>query len=114
MRERGRERFGIYCTPCHGQVGEGDGMVHQRAMTLAEGTWVPPSNMTEERVRVMPVGEIFNTVTNGVRNMPGYGRQIPAEDRWAIILYVRALQRSRAAELKDLSEQERESLIRGG
>jgi mono/diheme cytochrome c family protein len=112
--ERGRERFGIYCTPCHGQVGEGDGMVHQRATTLAEGTWVPPSNMTEERVRVMPVGEIFNTVTNGVRNMPGYGRQIPAEDRWAIILYVRALQRSRAAELKDLSEQERESLIRGG
>ena len=112
--DRGRERFGIYCTPCHGQVGEGDGMVHQRATSLAEGTWVPPSNMTEERLRYMPVGEIFNTVTNGVRNMPGYGRQIPAEDRWAIILYVRALQRSRAAELKDLSEAERQSLLRGG
>ncbi len=112
--DRGRERFGIYCTPCHGQVGEGDGMVHQRASSLAEGTWVPPSNMTEERVRLIPVGELFNTITNGVRNMPGYGRQIPAEDRWAIILYVRALQKSRAAELKDLSEQERESLIRGG
>jgi mono/diheme cytochrome c family protein len=112
--ERGRERFGIYCTPCHGQVGEGDGMVAARATSLAEGTWVPPSNMTEERIRLMPVGEIFNTVTNGVRNMPGYGRQIPAEDRWAIILYVRALQRSRAAELRDLSEQERSSLIRGG
>jgi mono/diheme cytochrome c family protein len=112
--DRGRERFGIYCTPCHGQVGEGDGMVHQRATSLAEGTWVPPSNMTEERLRYMPVGEIFNTITNGVRNMPAYGRQIPAEDRWAIILYVRALQRSRAAELKDLSEQERASLLRGG
>jgi mono/diheme cytochrome c family protein len=112
--EHGRERFGIYCTPCHGQVGEGDGMVHQRALSLAEGTWVPPSNMTEERLRVMPVGEIFNTITHGVRNMPAYGKQIPTEDRWAIILYVRALQKSRAAELKDLSEQERESLIRGG
>jgi len=112
--DRGRERFGIYCTPCHGQVGEGDGMVHQRALSLAEGTWVPPSNITDERLRVMPVGEIFNTITHGVRNMPAYGHQIPAEDRWAIILYVRALQKSRAAELKDLSEQERESLIRGG
>ena len=89
-------------------------MVNQRALSLAEGTWVPPSNMTEERIRVMPVGEIFNTITHGVRNMPAYGKQIPAEDRWAIILYVRALQKSRAAELKDLSEQERESLIRGG
>jgi mono/diheme cytochrome c family protein len=107
---RGKQRFGIYCTPCHGQVGEGDGMVAQRAASLAEGTWVPPSNMTEERLRSMPVGEIFNTVTNGVRNMPGYGRQIPAEDRWAIILYVRALQRSRAVAASDLSEQERASL----
>jgi mono/diheme cytochrome c family protein len=107
---RGKARFGIYCTPCHGQVGEGDGMVAQRAAALVEGTWVPPSNITEERLRVMPVGEIFNTVTNGVRNMPGYGRQIPAEDRWAIILYVRALERSRAASMADLSEQERASL----
>jgi mono/diheme cytochrome c family protein len=107
---RGKERFGIYCTPCHGQVGEGDGMVAQRAASLSEGTWVPPSNVTDERLRLLPVGELFNTITNGVRNMPGYGRQIPAEDRWAIILYVRALQRSRASELKDLSDQERASL----
>jgi mono/diheme cytochrome c family protein len=106
----GRQRFTIYCTPCHGQVGEGDGMVAQRAASLAEGTWVPPANITEERLRVMPVGEIFNTITNGVRNMPGYGRQIPAEDRWAIILYVRAVQRSRAVAAAELSEQERASL----
>jgi mono/diheme cytochrome c family protein len=58
----------------------------------------------------MPVGELFNTISNGVRNMPGYARQIPAEDRWAIILYVRALQRSRAATVADLSAQERASL----
>jgi mono/diheme cytochrome c family protein len=108
--QRGKERFGIYCTPCHGQIGEGDGMVAQRAAALSEGTWVPPSNVTEERLRLLPVGELFNTITNGVRNMPGYGRQIPAEDRWAIILYVRALQRGRAGELKDLSDQERASL----
>ncbi|HVU06111.1 MAG TPA: quinol:electron acceptor oxidoreductase subunit ActD [Polyangiaceae bacterium] len=108
--QHGKERFGIYCTPCHGQVGEGDGMVNARATSLAEGTWVPPSNLTEDRLRVMPVGEIFNTITNGVRNMPGYGRQIPAEDRWAIILYVRALQRSRGASVQDLSGEERASL----
>ena len=108
--ERGRARFGIYCTPCHGQVGEGDGMVAQRAASLSEGTWVPPSNLTEDRVRLIPVGEIFNTITNGVRNMPGYGRQIPAEDRWKIILYVRSLQRSRGAVVADLSDEERNSL----
>jgi mono/diheme cytochrome c family protein len=101
---RGRERFGIYCAPCHGQIGEGDGMVSIRATKLAEGTWVPPSNMTEERLRYQPVGELFNTITNGIRNMPAYGRQITAEDRWAIVLYVRALQRSRAATIQDVPE----------
>jgi mono/diheme cytochrome c family protein len=107
---RGQMKFGVYCTPCHGQVGEGDGMVSQRATALAEGTWAPPSNVTEERLRYMPVGEIFNTITHGVRNMPGYGAQILTEDRWAIVAYVRALQRSRAATLRDLSDQERASL----
>lgn len=107
---RGKQRFGIYCTPCHGQVGEGDGMVNARAAALAEGTWTPPSNITDERLHYMPVGELFNTVTHGIRNMPAYGPQIPTEDRWAIILYVRALQRSRAASLKDLSGEERASL----
>jgi mono/diheme cytochrome c family protein len=107
---RGRERFGIYCTPCHGMAGEGDGMVSARAASLAEGTWVPPTNLTEERLRVMPVGEIFNTISNGIRNMPAYGAQVPAEDRWAIILYVRALERSHAAPIADLTEQERAAL----
>lgn len=101
---RGRERFTIYCTPCHGQVGEGDGMVDARAKKLAEAGWVPPSNITDERLRYMPVGEIFNTITNGVRNMPAYGKQVDVADRWAIIMYVRALQRSRAATTKDAPE----------
>jgi mono/diheme cytochrome c family protein len=58
----------------------------------------------------MPVGEIFNTISNGIRNMPAYGAQIPAEDRWAIVLYVRALERSRAASVADLTAQERAAL----
>jgi mono/diheme cytochrome c family protein len=107
---RGKQRFGIYCTPCHGQVGEGDGMVNQRAAALSEGTWAPPSNITELRLHSQGVGEIFNTVTHGIRNMPAYGHQIPTADRWAIVLYVRALQRARGATVADLSEQERASL----
>ena len=108
--DRGRQRFGIYCTPCHGQVGQGDGMVAKRADQLAQGTWVPPSNITQENLRQMPVGELFNSITNGVRNMPGYGPQIKTEDRWAIIMYVRALQRSRSGSLNDLPPDARASL----
>ncbi|HEV8245742.1 MAG TPA: quinol:electron acceptor oxidoreductase subunit ActD [Polyangiaceae bacterium] len=100
--KRGAERFGIYCTPCHGIGGEGDGMVAKRAEMLAEGTWVQPSNLTQEYLRLMPVGALFNTVTNGIRNMPAYGSQILTEDRWAIIMYLRALQRSHVAKLDDV------------
>jgi mono/diheme cytochrome c family protein len=108
--ERGRERFGIYCAPCHGMGGEGDGMIARRADELAQGTWVPPTNLTEERLRQMPIGELFNSITNGVRNMPPYGAQVVAADRWAIILYLRALQRSRAGKVADLSPAERSGL----
>jgi mono/diheme cytochrome c family protein len=107
---RGKARFGIYCTPCHGQAGLGDGMVHKRADALRQGGWIQPTNMTQEYVRNQPVGELFNTITNGVRNMPAYGPQIPTEDRWAIIMYVRALQRSQAGTLNDVPESERGSL----
>jgi mono/diheme cytochrome c family protein len=108
--DRGRQRFGIYCTPCHGQVGQGDGMVAKRADQLAQGTWVPPSNITQENLRQMSVGELFNSITNGVRNMPAYGPQIKTEDRWAIIMYVRALQRSRNGSVNDLPPDARASL----
>lgn len=108
--DRGRQRFGIYCTPCHGQIGLGDGMVAKRADSLAQGTWVPPSNMTQENLRQMPVGELFNSISNGVRNMPGYASQIKTEDRWAIIMYVRALQRSRNGSVNDLPADARASL----
>jgi mono/diheme cytochrome c family protein len=92
--QRGQERFGIYCAPCHGLTGDGDGMIHRHAFALKEGTWVKPSNMTEARVAEKSVGELYDTISNGIRNMPGYARQIAPEDRWAIVLYVRALQRS--------------------
>jgi mono/diheme cytochrome c family protein len=107
---RGKQRFGIYCTPCHGQAGQGDGMVHKRAEALAQGGWIQPSNVTQEYLRNMPVGELFNSITNGIRNMPAYGPQIPPEDRWAIIMYVRALQKSQAGTLNDVPESERGSL----
>ncbi|HWA77230.1 MAG TPA: quinol:electron acceptor oxidoreductase subunit ActD [Polyangiaceae bacterium] len=101
--ERGQQRFGIYCTPCHGFAGEGNGMVAQRAEYLqSSGTgkgmaWVPPTNINQEYLRLQPVGQLFDSITNGVRNMPAYGPQIPTEDRWAIVMYLRALQRRGAA-----------------
>jgi len=110
--QRGRERFGIYCTPCHGFSGEGDGMIARRADALAQGTWVPPTNLTQAYLQQMPVGELFNSITNGIRNMPAYGAQIQTADRWAIILYLRALQRSRAGKVADLSPDERAALGR--
>ncbi len=107
---RGKERFGIYCTPCHGQAGAGDGMVHKRAEALAQGSWIQPSNVSQEYLRNQAVGELYNTISNGIRNMPGYGAQIFPEDRWAIVMYLRALQRSQFSSVADVPESERSSL----
>jgi mono/diheme cytochrome c family protein len=109
---RGEERFGIYCTPCHGVDGSGQGMVARRAASLREGTWVPPMDLHTEVLHYKPVGELFNTISNGVRNMPAYARQIPTADRWAIVLYVRALQRSRSAKAEQLPADLRAALDR--
>lgn len=108
--KRGQQRFGIYCTPCHGVAGNGDGMVAKRATALAQGTWVPPANLNQDYLRVMPVGQLFNTITRGIRNMPAYGPQIPPKDRWAIVMYMRALQRSHKATINDVPAAERGSL----
>ena len=100
LMARGQERYNIYCTPCHGLGGDGDGLVTKRAMSLEQGTWVLPVSFHASgpgSVRDQPVGRIYNTITNGIRKMPGYADQIPVEDRWAIVLYIRALQRSRVA-----------------
>ena len=107
---RGRERYDIFCAPCHGLVGGGDGIVNLRADRLQEGTWTPPANLYGDLVLQRPVGHLYNTITNGIRNMPAYGPQIPERDRWAIVAYVRALQRSQHAPLEDVPEEQRGSL----
>lgn len=88
--KRGQDRFGIYCTPCHDRTGSGNGMA------VKHGMMQPPS-FHQDRLRHAPDGQIFATISNGVRNMPAYGPQIPVRDRWAVVSYVRALQISQAA-----------------
>ncbi len=110
LMSRGRERFNIYCMPCHGLSGDGNGMVNIRATALAEGTWTPPTDLRGQSIVDRPVGHIYNTITNGIRNMPSYRAQIEPGDRWAIIAYVRALQLSRNAGLADVPEESRAAL----
>jgi mono/diheme cytochrome c family protein len=86
---RGQERFNIYCAPCHDKTGSGKGMV------VKHGMLAPPS-FHQDRIRHMPDGQMFATISNGIRNMPAYGIAVPVEDRWAIVSYVRALQLSQA------------------
>ena len=102
LLERGRERYDIFCSPCHGLSGYGDGMVSKRADQLQEGTWTPPTSFHTDLIRQRPDGHIYNTITNGIRNMPAYGSQIPVADRWAVVAYVRALQRSQNATIDDV------------
>jgi mono/diheme cytochrome c family protein len=103
--QRGHQRFDIYCSACHGYAGFGDGAVNQRAMELVanangpvNGTqWVAAKSLHDETTRNQPMGQLFNTITHGIRNMAGYGSQITVEDRWAIAAYVKALQLSQDA-----------------
>lgn len=106
LMRRGQERFNIYCAPCHDRTGSGNGIVVQRAA----GAMVRPPSYVEERVRAMPAGELFHIITHGVRTMPSYSYQIPVEDRWAIVAYVRALQRSQYTVLADVPEEMRSKL----
>lgn len=110
MLDRGRERYDIYCSPCHGLSGYGDGSVAKRADALQEGTWTPPSSFHTELIGSRPVGHVYNTITNGIRNMPAYGPQIPVEDRWAVVAYVKALQRSQNAGVEDVPSDLRAAL----
>jgi len=102
LMARGRQRYDIYCSACHGLVGDGSGIVSRRALALEQGTWIPPLSLHAESVVQQPVGQLYHTVTHGVRSMPGYGDQLKVEDRWAIVLYIRALQRSRSAAPADV------------
>lgn len=87
MVDRGQARYDIYCRPCHDGTGSGQGTVVKRGM-------VTPPSFHEDRIKHMPDGQLFATISNGVRNMPAYRAQIPNEDRWAIVSYVRALELS--------------------
>lgn len=110
LMRRGQERYDIFCSPCHGLAGYSDGVVAKRADALQEGTWTPPSSYHTDLVRGRPAGQLFNTITNGIRNMAAYGAQIPVADRWAIVAYVRALQRSQAASVADVPPELRRQL----
>jgi mono/diheme cytochrome c family protein len=89
--KRGQERYNIYCRPCHDGTGSGHGTVVKRGMAQ-------PPTFHDERVRHMPDGQLFATISHGVRNMPAYNYSIPVNDRWAIVSYVRALELSQAGE----------------
>lgn len=103
LLKRGRERYDIFCSPCHSRVGDGRGIMMQRG-------YIPPPSFHEERLRDTTDGYMFEVITNGVRNMPGYRDQIPVDDRWAIIAYLRALQRSKNATIDDVPIDIRESV----
>lgn len=107
VMERGRGRYNIFCSPCHGQTGLGNGMVIQR------GFKAPAASHHIERLREAPNGYWFDVITNGFGLMFGYAAQIPVTDRWAIIAYVRALQLSRNATAEDIPAAEREALLSG-
>ncbi|HEX2270182.1 MAG TPA: cytochrome c [Pyrinomonadaceae bacterium] len=85
--QRGRERYEIFCSVCHGLTGNGDGMIVRRGFRRA-------ASFNDDRLRQAPVGHFFDAITNGWGAMPSYAAQIPVQDRWAIIAYVRALQLS--------------------
>jgi mono/diheme cytochrome c family protein len=101
--ERGRERYAIFCTPCHGALGDGEGMVVKRGLRH------PPS-FHIERLREAPAGHYFDVITNGFGAMASYASRVPVEDRWAIIAYIRALQLSQHATLADVPEDQRKQL----
>ncbi len=93
--ERGQERYNIYCSPCHSEIGDGNGMIVQRGFKR------PPSYHTD-RLRQMPIGHFFDVMTNGFGAMSEYKSQVSVEDRWAIAAYIRALQLSQDATRADL------------
>lgn len=96
---RGKERYEIYCTPCHGIAGSGQGII----MTGQYG-YVPAPTFHQKRLREAPDGELYSAIYNGVRNMPSYAHQIKVEDRWAIVGYLRALQASQNITEEEIAE----------
>ena len=101
---RGRQRYDIFCSPCHDRVGNGQGMVVRRGFR-------PPPSLHIERLRQAPPGHFFEVMTRGFGTMPEYSTQMSAADRWAVAAYLRALQLSQQARLEDVPETERARLV---
>jgi mono/diheme cytochrome c family protein len=104
LLQRGRERFNIYCTPCHGALGDGNGI------TKKLGVMPTVANLQDKRTVEMADGEIFNTITYGKSTMGAYGPMVPVADRWAVIAYLRALQLSQLGSVDDLPPEQRKML----
>jgi mono/diheme cytochrome c family protein len=102
---RGQQRFNIYCTPCHGRLGDGNGMVVQRGLRQA-------ASYHNDRLRQERVGYFFDVITNGFGAMQGYAEQVPVRDRWLIAAYIRALQFSQNAKIDDVPADRRGALER--
>ena len=100
---RGQERYNVYCAPCHGLAGYGDGMIVQRGLT-------PPPSLHDDRLRSAPVGHIFDVITNGFGVMYSYGDRVAPQDRWAIIAYIQALQLSQNATHDELPPEAQSAL----
>ena len=103
--ERGRERFNIFCAPCHDQTGSGHGMVVERGFPA-------PPTYHMDRLRQAPVGHFFEVITKGQGTMSSYASRVAVEDRWRIAAYIRALQLSQHANVADLPEPDRAKLVK--
>jgi hypothetical protein len=102
--ERGQDRFNTFCSPCHGRLANGKGMIVQRGFPQ------PPSFQTDS-LRAMPAGFFFDVITNGFGRMYSYAPSVPVHDRWTIVAYIRALQLSEDVPVKDLPEAEKRQLL---
>ena len=102
LMQRGQQRFNINCSVCHGLTAAGNGVAKQYGLNTV-------ATLQDERIRKMADGEIFNTITNGKNTMMSYGGNVPVADRWAIIAYLRALQRSQNAAATDVPPEDRET-----
>jgi mono/diheme cytochrome c family protein len=103
LLKRGQERFNIFCSPCHDRTGYGQGIIVKKG-------FLPAPSFHLDRLRQAEDGYIFDVITKGIRNMPSYKYQVPVPDRWAIVAYIRALQRSQNATLTDIPEKIRQTL----
>lgn len=106
LLERGHERFNIFCTPCHGQLGDGKGMVAIRGFNLRR----PVADYNTDRLRRMPIGHFFDVMTHGYGTMFSYASRIEPQDRWAIAAYIRVLQLSQHAPSTDVPPDQMQTL----